>query len=73
MGEKVMVDGMVCRIVKTFQFENNDYVYLAKWEDDDITGDFYIYKKDLASQKYVKVEDSEELKRVLLVVVSELS
>lgn len=73
MGEKVMVDGMKCRIIKTFKVEDIDYVYLAKWEDDDITGDFYVYKRDPELKKYIKVEDSEELKKALLVVVADLS
>lgn len=73
MGEIVKVDDIVCRVLKSFSLDNDEYVYLAKWEDEDITGDFYIYKRDKSLGKFVKVTDSEELKRVLLVVISHLS
>ena len=73
MGEIVKVDDILCRVLKSFALDGEEYVYLAKWEEDDITGDFYIYKRDKSLGKFVKVTDSEELKRVLLVVISHLS
>ena len=73
MGEIVKVDDIFCKVIKSFSVDEEEYVYLAKWEDDDITGDFYIYKRDKSLGKFVKVTDSDELKRALLVVISQLS
>ena len=73
MGEIVKVDDIFCKVIKSFSVDEEEYVYLANWEDDDITGDFYIYKRDKSLGKFVKVTDSDELKRALLVVISQLS
>ena len=73
MGEIVKVDDIFCKVIKSFSVDEEEYVYLAKWEDDDITGDFYIYKRDKSLGKFGKVTDSDELKRALLVVISQLS
>ncbi len=72
MDEIVKVDDTTCRVIKRFSYNNEEYVYLAKLEDDDITGDFYIYRRNQELGKFVKVTDSEELKKVLLVAIANL-
>ena len=59
-------------VLNTVNMEGEEYSYLAKLEDDDITGEFYVYKKDANTNEYVKITNSEDLRRILLLVTADL-
>lgn len=73
MNDNIVVDGNVCTVLNTSNVEGKDYLYLAKLdEENDITGDFFVYEKNVETGELKKVTDSEELKKVLLVITSNL-
>ena len=59
-------------VLNTINMEGEEYSYLAKIEDDDINGEFYVYKKDKETNDYVKITNSEELKKILLMVTANI-
>lgn len=71
MTDNIVVDGNLCKLLTTAQVEGNEYLYLAKLEDDDISGDFFVYKKE-SNGDLTKITNSLELKKILLVVTSNL-
>lgn len=72
MNEKINVDGNECIVLTTANIENDEYLYLAKIEDDDITGEFYVYQKDKNTNSYIKITDAAKLRKILLVVTANL-
>ena len=70
MSDNIVVDGNLCTVLNTSNVEGKEYLYLAKIEEDDISGDFFVYKKE--EDNLTRVTDSEELKKVLLVITANL-
>lgn len=71
MSDNVVVDGNLCTILNTANVSGKEYLYLAKMEEDDISGDFFVYRKE-ENNNLIRVTDSEELKKVLLIITANL-
>ena len=70
--QTIKVDNNDCIILTTANVENEEYLYLAKIEENDITGEFFVYQRDRLTGNLTKITDSEKLKRILLVVSANL-
>ena len=60
-------------VLKTTEINGEEYSYVAKIEENDINGEFYLYRKDTVSGEYVKITNSEELKRILTLVMADMN
>ena len=72
MDDRILINNETYMVLSTADIDNSKYIYVAKIEDEDITGDFYVYKTDPTTNTLTQVTDSEELKKVLVVLSSQL-
>ncbi len=70
-NEFLTLDGMECCVLVDTTVKNVRYLYVAELKDEDITGNFYLYKV-VEENKYEKVTNSEQLKSILPVVIAEI-
>ncbi len=70
IGKMIQLDGIECCVLSIQNIENMQYIYVAEMTDDDITDNFYVYR---ITDKFEKVVDSDELKKVLPVFIQKMS
>ena len=71
-GQTLKANDIIFYILDIEKYENEDYLYLAKMEDDDITEDFHVYKVDKETNKLIHITDSEKLKVILPLFIKNL-
>lgn len=70
-GKILEVEGINVCVLDVENVNGLDYIYAAEIVEDDITGNFYVYKVE--NQKVVKVTDSNELKKTLPLFIENMS
>lgn len=70
-GQFLELEGMEVCILDIQKNKEIDYLYVAEISDDDITGNFYVYK--IVDNKIEKVVNSDELKEVLPIFIASMS
>ena len=70
-GQIIEVEGINVCVLDVENENGLDYIYAAEIVDNDITGNFYVYKVE--NQNIVKVTDSVELKEILPIFIGKIS
>lgn len=70
-GQMIEVEGINVCVLDVENKNGLDYIYAAEIVDNDITGNFYVYKVE--NQNIVKVTDSVELKEILPLFIGKIS
>ncbi|MBP3841121.1 MAG: hypothetical protein IK997_03220 [Bacilli bacterium] len=70
-GRIIEFDGMNLCILNVQKINDLDYIYVAEMVDDDITGNFYVYK--IENDNIEKVINSDELKDILPIFIKSMS
>lgn len=70
-GQIIEFDGMNLCILNVQKINDLDYIYVAEMVDDDITGNFYVYK--IENDNIEKVINSDELKDILPIFIKSMS
>ena len=70
-GQMLELDGMDVCVLDVQKINELDYIYVGEIIDDDITGNFYVYK--LRNNNIEKVVNSDELKDVLPIFIESMS
>lgn len=70
-GQMLELDGMDVCVLDVQKINELDYIYVGEIIDDDITGNFYVYK--LKNNNIEKVVNSDELKDVLPIFIESMS
>jgi hypothetical protein len=70
-GQMLELDGMDVCVLDVQKINELDYIYVGEIVDDDITGNFYVYK--LRDNNIEKVVNSDELKDVLPIFIESMS
>ena len=71
IGKMIQLDGIECCVLSKQTIENIQYIYVAEMSDDDITGNFYVYK--IENDNIEKVINSDELKDILPIFIKSMS
>lgn len=67
--KKVIIDGKEFYILVETEINNEKYLYVAEIIENDITGNFYVYKEE-EQGVLTKITNSEELKEVLPILIN---
>ena len=70
-GRIIEFDGMNLCILNVQKINDLDYIYVAEMVDDDITGNFYVYK--IENDNIEKVINSDKLKDILPIFIKSMS
>ena len=70
-GTMLELDGVECCVLEEKEVNKISYLYVAEVADDDITGNFYLYK--INDKVFEKVVNSDELKAVLPAFVESMT
>ncbi len=65
----ITLDGKECYNLVDDIVKDNRYLYVAEIENEDTTGNFYLYKV-IGEKQYEKVVDGPQLKAILPTIVS---
>lgn len=71
-GKKIILDGKECYVLVDDIVKGDRYLYVAEIENEDTTGNFYLYKVT-GEKQYQKVVDGLQLKAILPTIVSIMS
>ena len=72
MNNTMEINGETFLLLTNTEIKGEEYFYVARLEDGDINGEFFVYKKDSSTGSYIKITNSEELKEILLVLASKM-
>ena len=68
----IVIDEIEYYILAEEEIKNKKYFYVAEIRDNDITGNFFVYKED-EKDIITKITNSEELKDILPIMINSMN
>ena len=67
----ITIDGIQYYVLAKEEIDGSNYLYVGEIHEEDITGNFYVYKEEKDS--YRKITNSDELKEILPVMINAMN
>ena len=71
--QEIKIEGKDVYIIDVITYENEQYLYVQEIQDDELVGDYLVYKYDSLRNAMVHIKDEKELEKLIKLFVESIN